>query len=339
MEELKEREMSETHNHLKTYLQEKMSLSHIYQPAMIKCLLQNSGKSSPEKIAQEISAHDPTQIEYYTDRVNQMVGRVLRKNGVADKAGKSYTLNGFENLSDAEVLELTELCDAALAEYIHNRGTQIFDHRRRGRRPISGSIRYQVLKRAKGRCELCGISAEEKRLDVDHIHPKSLGGKDDLSNYQALCFSCNAAKGNTDDTDFRGLGSMYDHREEQCLFCEIQNSARVVSENALAYLTEDAYPVTEGHALVIPKRHVEDYFGLSQAEINAINQLLTEHKDKLEQDSSVTGFNIGANCGDSAGQTVFHCHMHLIPRRKGDMEDPRGGVRHVIPSKANYKAT
>lgn len=331
--------MSESYKILKTYLQEKMSLSHIYQPAMLKCLLTNKGEASPELIAKEISSHDPTQIEYYTDRVNQMVGRVLRKNGVVDKDNSIYSLKGFDDLTDSEVDQLAQVCDEALEKYLDKRGAALFDNRRRGRRPISGSVRYEVLKRAKGRCELCGISAEEKRLDVDHIHPKSLGGKDDLSNYQALCYSCNAAKGNTDDTDFRGLGSMYDHRDEQCLFCEIQDSARVVSENALAYLTEDAYPVTEGHALVIPKRHVEDYFGLSQAEINAINRLLTEHKDKLEQDSSVTGFNIGANCGDSAGQTVFHCHMHLIPRRKGDMEDPRGGVRHVIPSKANYKAT
>ena len=229
--------MSETHNHLKTYLQEKMSLSHIYQPAMLKCLLQNSGEATAELIAKEISSHDPTQIEYYADRVKNMVGRVLRKNGVVEKSESSYQLNGFEVLSDAEVLELTSLCDKALEEYLEKRGAQIFNHRRRGHRPISGSVRYKVLKRAKGRCELCGISAEEKRLDVDHIHPKSLGGKDDLSNFQALCYSCNSAKGNTDDTDFRGYADMYEHRADECLFCVIQGSERVVSENALAYLT------------------------------------------------------------------------------------------------------
>jgi 5-methylcytosine-specific restriction endonuclease McrA len=78
------------------------------------------------------------------------------------------------------------------------------------------------LSRAKFRCELCGICADEKNLEVDHIVPKSLGGKDELSNFQALCYSCNAAKRNTDNTDFRLFKTLYEHREENCLFCDVQ---------------------------------------------------------------------------------------------------------------------
>lgn len=95
--------------------------------------------------------------------------------------------------------------------------------------------------------------------------------------------------------------------------------------------------MTELHSLVIPKRNVESYFELGSAEINACNRLLCEVKKQIESsDTTVTGFNIGINNGESAGQTIFHCHIHLIPRRDGDIENPRGGVRGVIPSKMIY---
>ena len=95
--------------------------------------------------------------------------------------------------------------------------------------------------------------------------------------------------------------------------------------------------VTPLHSLVIPKRHTASYFDLYQPELNACNQLLQKMKTKiLEEDTSVTGFNMGVNSGDDAGQTIFHCHIHLIPRRKGDSNAPRGGVRGVIPEKQSY---
>lgn len=87
------------------------------------------------------------------------------------------------------------------------------------------------------------------------------------------------------------------------------------------------------------KRHAADYFELTQPEVNAINQLIQMQKVALEKlDPTIEAFNIGMNCGEAAGQTVFHCHVHLIPRRKGDVDNPRGGVRHVIPGKGHYKA-
>ena len=113
---------------------------------------------------------------------------------------------------------------------------------------------------------------------------------------------------------------------------------RIIAENSLCYLIGDKYPVTDGHSLVIPRRHVVDYFGMTSAEQIAANALLLQRKEELEQsDSSIDGFNIGMNSGSAAGQTIFHSHIHLIPRRSGDIEDPTGGVRFVIPEKANYK--
>jgi ATP adenylyltransferase len=121
-----------------------------------------------------------------------------------------------------------------------------------------------------------------------------------------------------------------------CVFCNI-DLGRVILENDLAYVIYDGFPVTEYHCLIIPKRHAETYFDLTEDERNACHRLLVEMKDRIQhQDSSVDGFNIGMNCGESAGQTVFHCHTHLIPRRTGDTDNPRGGVRGVIPEKQQY---
>ena len=95
--------------------------------------------------------------------------------------------------------------------------------------------------------------------------------------------------------------------------------------------------MTELHTLLIPFRHVESYFDLDNAEINAFNELLlSQKKNLLEQDKNISGFNVGFNSGEDAGQTVMHCHIHLIPRRHGDMENPRGGVRGVIPERIDY---
>lgn len=124
--------------------------------------------------------------------------------------------------------------------------------------------------------------------------------------------------------------------DSQCSFCAIP-AERVIAENELAYAINDGFPVTEGHALVIPKRHVLDYFALTQGDLVACDELLrTLREEILQADNSVKGFNIGMNAGVVAGQTIFHCHIHLIPRREGDVENPRGGVRHVIPGKGFY---
>jgi len=106
----------------------------------------------------------------------------------------------------------------------------------------------------------------------------------------------------------------------------------------LAYASYDTYPVSEFHCLIIPKRHVKDYFDLSDNEVIACNNLIKKVKDEIIlKDPSVKGFNIGTNSGAIAGQSIMHCHIHLIPRREGDVENPQGGVRSVIPLKQHYK--
>ena len=122
-----------------------------------------------------------------------------------------------------------------------------------------------------------------------------------------------------------------------CLFCNIKESG-LAKENNLAYASYDSFPVSEGHCLIIPKRHVKDYFDLSNDEIIACNDLIKEIKNEIiEKDFSVKGFNIGSNAGKISGQSILHCHIHLIPRREGDVDNPQGGVRSVIPKQQHYK--
>ena len=122
-----------------------------------------------------------------------------------------------------------------------------------------------------------------------------------------------------------------------CLFCNIDESG-CAHENNLAYASYDTYPVSKHHCLIIPKRHIKDYFDLSNDELLACDELIKIVKQKiLSKDQLVTGFNLGTNIGKASGQSILHCHFHLIPRRENDVENPQGGVRSVIPNKQHYK--
>lgn len=124
--------------------------------------------------------------------------------------------------------------------------------------------------------------------------------------------------------------------ERRCPFCALDPAA-VIARKGTVLALDDKYPVTPGHKLVIPERHVADCFDLTDAELLDARRLLGRLREAIAADDpTVTGFNVGANCGASAGQTVFHCHIHLIPRRAGDVADPTGGVRGAIPARQRY---
>ena len=121
-----------------------------------------------------------------------------------------------------------------------------------------------------------------------------------------------------------------------CLFCKT-NKSEYLFENDLAFSTFDSYPVSKFHLLIIPKRHMKNYFELSNDELIACNKIIILSKKKIElDDKSIKGFNLGTNSGKDAGQSINHCHIHLIPRRENDVENPQGGVRGVIPLKQHY---
>ncbi|NTZ43612.1 HIT domain-containing protein [Altererythrobacter sp. SALINAS58] len=304
---------------------------------MLLELLRSRGTASVEQIAKALLAHDSSQVEYYEQVTKNTVGKVLTRNRkVTEREGDTFRLRGFEELTDEQIASLAALCAGKIGDYIAKRGAAIWAHRRKSVGYVPGTARYEVLKRAKFHCELCGVRADERALEVDHIVPRNCGGTDDLINLQALCYSCNASKRDRDDTDFRDVAAKYEDRSEGCPFCELP-AKRIVAENALAIAFRDGFPVTDQHTLIVPRRHVADYFDLFQPERNAIQLLLQEQRRSIElSDAAVSGFNIGMNAGASAGQTVFHCQVHLIPRQSGDVADPRGGVRGVIPDKQQY---
>src|SRR5262245_1219321 len=123
----------------------------------------------------------------------------------------------------------------------------------------------------------------------------------------------------------------------RCPFCHLEG-ARVVLENEAARAFPDAFPVAGGHTLVVPKRHVAGLFDLPEAELAALWRPLAQVREKLTAEFMPDGFTVGVNDGPAAGQTVMHAHVHVIPRRVGDVADPRGGVRWVLPAKARYWA-
>ena len=124
---------------------------------------------------------------------------------------------------------------------------------------------------------------------------------------------------------------------KNCLFCYENIKDRIIGEEGSMVAIEDKYPVCDGHLLIVPKRHVKDYFSMTETETKDTRRLILALRDRmLARDLSVTGFNIGTNIGESAGQTIFHAHIHFIPRRDGDTPHPRGGVRGVIPDKMGY---
>ena len=121
-----------------------------------------------------------------------------------------------------------------------------------------------------------------------------------------------------------------------CLFCNISKK-EFIFENVLAFASYDSYPVSKHHCLIIPKRHIKDFFDLTEAELIACNSIISLTKSEiLKKDKTVEGFNLGTNIGKVSGQSIFHCHFHLIPRRRKDVDNPQGGIRSVIPNKQHY---
>lgn len=124
-----------------------------------------------------------------------------------------------------------------------------------------------------------------------------------------------------------------------CPFCEIVNAdvaKRVVMQNEFAIVIRDGYPISKGHSLIIPKRHIASFFEATEDERLALLELLDGMKIELDHEFSPAAYNIGINDGAEAGQTVTHLHIHLIPRYEGDVADPRGGIRWIMPDKAKY---
>ena len=120
----------------------------------------------------------------------------------------------------------------------------------------------------------------------------------------------------------------------ECIFCNLDRA--ILAETDLSLAFPDTFPVSQGHTLVIPKRHMETIWDMTSDEYADVFDLIRKVRDILKAKFDPDGFNVGVNCGEAAGQTVFHAHVHIIPRYVGDVPNPRGGVRNIIPGKGNY---
>lgn len=136
--------------------------------------------------------------------------------------------------------------------------------------------------------------------------------------------------------EYQNLEIELNVEKENCPFCNPNSERKVIIENETEFAIYDKFPVNEGHTLIIPKRHVSNYFDLTIDEQNSCFQFVNKVKEIISEKFKPDGFNIGINVGEKAGQTVSHVHIHLIPRYNGDVKNPRGGVRGVIPSKQSY---
>ena len=318
---------------LKEFIKDKMRLSHLYQPLLIKELIENGGKATIRQLAISFLKNDESQISYFEKRIKDMPLKILAKHGIITRHDDLVELN-VDKISFENKCEINKLCDDKIFEFVSQKGMGVWDYRFLDNENIPDSLRYLVLKESNGRCALCGITKEERPLDVDHIIPRSKGGKTVYENLQVLCSKCNRSKNNKDDQDFRKTNR--NKFDDNCIFCRCSEN-KVLIENDFAYAIEDSFPVTKHHSLIIPRRHFDDVFELSGNELSAIYDLIKVRKNEIKKiDPDVTGFNIGVNSGSSAGQTIFHCHFHLIPRRNGDIENPKGGVRGVIPHRMHY---
>lgn len=317
---------------LKDFIENKMKMSHIYQPLLIMTLLENDNAATLRQLAIEFVGRDEVQISEYKKRIKNMPVQVLKKHEVVQNSGELVELN-IHKLSLIERSELKLLCETKIQDFIMKRNIGIWDYKLMDNRNLGDKLRERLLIEAKGRCALCGRTKNEDQLEIDHIQPVSKGGKTIYENLQVLCKKCNGTKSNKHNYDFR---EMVMETNEGCLFCEMDEENYIL-ENNYAYCIIDKNLVTKGHSLVIPKRHVSEYFDVTQEENNALFELVKIRKKQLlEEDDTIEGFNVGMNVGEVAGQTVFHVHMHLIPRRRGDIDDPMGGVRGVIPGKRRY---
>ena len=316
------------------FLESGMRMSHIYQPLLIRSLIDSGGIATIRQLALAFLVQDESELLYYEKRIKEMPLKVLRKHGVVSYEKGLVSLR-VPKLTFQQKAQVKMLCDQKLQDFLLKRGLGTWDYRMLEADPVPDSLRFRVLQESGGRCALCGATKKDRPLDVDHIKPRSRGGLNVYENLQVLCSKCNRSKGNQDDTDFRGEAA--DGPDNSCFFCKALSSGRAIDELGTAFVIKDGYPVTECHLLIIPKRHVSDYYELFKTERDDMESLVRIHRKMIQKrDATVTGFNVGVNIGESAGQSIFHTHMHLIPRRNGDTPHPKGGVRGVIPGKRGY---
>lgn len=256
---------------LSGFIEKRMKMTHIYQPLLIKVLIDAGGSATLRQIALDFLVQDESQILYYEDRIENMPVPVLKRHGVVSREKNLVSLS-VEKLTFEQKAHIKMLCERKIQEFVKKKGLAIWDYRMLDTETIPDSIRYQVLIESGGRCALCRATKDERPLYVDHIKPRSEGGVTVRENLQVLCSKCDRSKGNKDYTDFREVRPTgYD---PQCQFCSEKTRSRIVEEFDSVFAVEDKFGVSHNHMLIIPFRHTEDFFSMTTKESNDAEDLL-----------------------------------------------------------------
>jgi diadenosine tetraphosphate (Ap4A) HIT family hydrolase/5-methylcytosine-specific restriction endonuclease McrA len=305
-------------------------MSGPYQPIIIKCLLENGGVASLRSIAKELAANDPEAIDYYIEKLKVYPKQVLKNHGIASLEKDSFHFEKDISIESDEKGELIRIASDKAEEYYTK--NPFSDFARHG----WGNLRHKMIT-DHPYCALCGAKpSPDIMLDIDHILPVSKGGTDEPSNLQVLCHRCNRGKGNDLIKSAKEAHRDFRNPQDGCIFCSLEES-RIIHQDDYVIVIKDKYPVTTGHTLIIPKRHVSKALDLTDIEMLSIFHMSKKITQELQnEDLKITGFNLGFNVGQDAGQTVFHVHFHIIPRRNGDVSEPTGGIRNIIPGKGKY---
>ena len=310
---------------LEDFIRNKMSMTHIYQPIMIKEILESGNTASKADIARVFLNNDQSLLDYYQKTVMRWPKITLTKRKVVTCEKGVFRLLLDEDITDKQKKRLIELCDLRTEEYVdtYNKRWGV----KTVREPVPSSLRYSTLAKSKGVCAACGVTSTERAIDIDHILPVNMGGKTEPFNLQALCRKCNAQKRDRDKTDFVKWHKRLKHQDPNCVLCESDK----IGSNDLAFSAYDSDPITRLHSLIMPKRHTESFFDLIPAEKNLCMDLVDLTKSQIQEDDrNVVGFNVGFDSGQVAGQQIMHCHIHVIPRRSGDTSNVLRGMRKTI---------
>ena len=278
---------------LTAFLETEMTMSHVYQPVMVRTILEGGGAATRRQIAAAFLAADLSQLEYYENVVSRYPGPVLRRWEIVEHERGVYRLTReLSRMDEWQRARLIALCDVKVAEFVARRQSAIWAHRSANSDPVPGTLRYRIIARAMGRCEACGVSSQVRALEVDHIVPREKQGSNELSNLQALCSLCNVQKLNRDQTDFHAAHEAIAYRHLGCAICDRIDPA----SDELAFALEGS-----DHPIVVPRRHGADWLTLWQPEVNALRR--TEAMAGISS-ATMTATMTGAVDGD-AGHLVL----------------------------------
>ena len=300
------------------FIENRMHMSHVYQPLLIRSLVAAGGTATLRQLALSFLVEDESQILFYEDRIRKMPARILKKHGVIKEHGDLISL-AVGPLDYGQRSKIRELCERKLQAFLQQRGLDAWASRMIETDPVPPALRYQALMRSGGRCVLCGATKEDATLHVDHILPRSRGGKNTIDNLQVLCANCNEAKSNRDTTDLRAGPLVAETATDPgCPFCGPDLRSKAVARGELCFAVAHPRSPVAGHLLVVPFRHAPDFLALTADERRDCEDLLRVlGNESRSSDEGIKGFTVLAGGGGEGSLGTAHTHIHLIPERDG----------------------